>query len=122
LEEDKYKDNLISVAYRSFLMMMTSNVAVDTAQADLFIELDTYGCMAYDMSKIENLFFRGYESTVKVLEENGYQRIMPKEAISFQKKRRIKDSIKSPETMFHNTLEKGMAAFKSISKSTKKEI
>ena len=122
LEEDKYKNNLVSVAYRSFLMMMTSNVAADTAQADLFIELDTYGCLAYDMSKIEDLFFRGYESTVKVLEENGYQPVMPKEAISFPKKRRIKDSIKSPEIMFRNTIEKGMTAIKAISKGgTKKE-
>ena len=122
LEEDEYKDNIISVAYRSFLMMMTSNVAVDTAQADLFIELDTYGCMAYDMSKIEELFFRGYESTEKVLEENGYQRVMPKEDISFPKKRRMKDSIKNPEIMFRNTIEKGMTAIKAIGKGgTKKE-
>jgi len=93
------------------LMMMTTNVATETAQADLFIELDTYGCLAYDMSKIEDLYFRGYESTVKVLEENGYQRVMPKETISFSKKRRIKDSLKSPEMMFRNTIEKGTAAF-----------
>jgi NTE family protein len=121
LEADKYKDNLISVAYRSFLMMMVSNVANDTAQADLFIEPDTYGCMAYDMSKIEDLFFRGYEGTVKVLEENGYQRVMPKEDISFPKKRRMKDSIKSPEEMFHNTIEKGMTAIKSIGQGNTKK-
>ena len=95
LEEDKYKDNLMSVAYRSFMMMMTTNVAADTAQADLFVELDTCGCMAYDMSKIESLFFRGYESTVKVLEAKGYQRVMPKESISFSKKKRVKDSIRN---------------------------
>ena len=88
LEEDKYKDSLISVAYRSFSMMMVSNIVADTAQADLFIELDTYGCTAYDMSKIEGLFFRGYDSAVKVLEENGYHRLLPKEAISFPKKKR----------------------------------
>ncbi|MBR3428124.1 MAG: patatin-like phospholipase family protein [Bacteroidales bacterium] len=122
LEEDKYKDNIISVAYRSFVMMMVSNVAADTAQADLCIELDTFGCTAYDMSKIEELFFRGYESTVKVLEENGYQRVMPKDIKSFSKKKRKRDSIKSPEMTFHNTILKGMAAIKSISKgSTKKE-
>mgnify|MGYP002624529724 CR=1 FL=1 len=99
LEEDKYKDSLISVAYRSFSMMMVSNIVADTAQADLFIELDTYGCTAYDMSKIEGLFFRGYDSAVKVLEENGYHRLLPKEAISFPKKKR--------------------AAFKSLRKSGK---
>ncbi|MCR5037827.1 MAG: patatin-like phospholipase family protein [Bacteroidales bacterium] len=95
LEEDKYKNTLMSVAYRSFMMMMTTNVAADTAQADLFVELDTCGCMAYDMSKIESLFFRGYESTVKVLEAKGYQRVMPKESISFSKKKRVKDSIRN---------------------------
>lgn len=121
LEEDKYKDNLISVAYRSFMMMMSSNVAADTAQADLFIELDTYGCMAYDMAKIEELFFRGYESTVKALEENEYQRVMPKETIIFPPKKHKKDSMKTPEEMFRNTLEKGMAAIKAITKGGAKK-
>ena len=124
LEEEKYKDNLISVAYRSFLMMMVSNVAADTAQADLFIELDTCGCTAYDMSKIEELFFRGYESTVKVLESNGYQRVHPKEAIVFPKKPSKKESRKDyaniREEAFRNTLEKGVAALKSIGKKAKK--
>ena len=120
LEEEKaYKDNLISVAYRSFLMMMVSNVAVDSAQADLFIELDTYGCMEYDISKIEELFFRGYESTVKVLEEKGYQRVMPQEAISFPKKKRMKGGLKTPEEVFRNSIEKGMTAIKAIKGNTK---
>lgn len=88
LEEDKYKDNLVSVAYRSFMMMMVSNITADADQADLYIELDTYGCTAVDMDKIEDLFFRGYDSTVKVLEENGYQRVLPKEKIVFPKKKK----------------------------------
>ena len=116
LEEEKYKDNLISVAYRSFLMMMVSNVAADTAQADLFVELDTCGCTAYDMSKIEELFFRGYNSTVKTLEANGYQRVMAQEEISFPKKKHLKDPGKTPEEIFHNTIEKGVTALKSIRK------
>ncbi len=91
LDEGKYKDNLISVAYRAFVMMMVSNVAADSAQADLFINLDTNGCMAHDISKIEELFFRGYESTVKALEENGYQRVLPKEVIEFPQKKRKRD-------------------------------
>ena len=90
LEAEKHKNNLISVAYRAFMMMMVSNVAADSAQADLFIDLDTYGCMAHDLSRIEELFFRGYDSTVKALEENGYQRVMPKEVIHFPKKKRKK--------------------------------
>lgn len=121
LEEDKYKDNLVSVAYRSFLMMMVSNVAADTAQADLFVELDTYGCTAYDMSKIEELFFRGYDSTVKVLEENGYPRILEKEEITFPPKRRSKPSGKTVEEAFHHTIEKGVAALKSIRTTVKKK-
>ena len=120
LEEEKaYKDNLISVAYRSFLMMMVSNVAVDLAQADLFIELDTYGCMEYDMSKIEELFFRGYESTVKALDENGYHRVMPQEAISFPKKKRMKGGLKTPEEVFRNSIDKGLTAIKAIKGNTK---
>lgn len=83
LEEDKYKDNLVSVAYRSFMMMMVSNTAADMEKADLFIELDTYGCTEYDMPRLEELFFRGYDSAVKVLEEKGYERVLPKEKIVF---------------------------------------
>ena len=70
------------------MMMMVSNTAIDTELADLFIELDTYGCLAYDMSRLEELFFRGYESAMKALEENGYSRVLPKETIVFAKKRR----------------------------------
>ncbi|MBO4382153.1 MAG: patatin-like phospholipase family protein [Bacteroidales bacterium] len=114
LEEEKYKNNLVSVAYRAFLMMMVSNVAADAAQADLFVELDTCGCMAHDISKIEELFFRGYESTVKVLEENGYQRVMPKETIEFPKKKGKKNIVSNPEEVFRNTIEKGMSAINAI--------
>ena len=108
LEEDKYKDNLVSVAYRSFMMMMVSNITADAEQADLYIELDTYGCTAVEMDKIEDLFFRGYDSTVQVLEENGYQRVLPKEKIVFPKK----DTI-------HDTFEKGVLALKSKMRTTK---
>ena len=93
LEEDKYKDNLVFVANRSFQMMMVANNAMDAAQADLLIELDTYGCTAYDMSKLEELFFRGYDSTVKALEANGYQRVLPKEAIEFPKRKTLADEV-----------------------------
>lgn len=115
MEAEKLKNNLISIAYRSFMMMMVSNVAADSAQADLFIELDTYGCMAHDISRIEELFFRGYESTVKALEENGYQRVMPKENIHFPKKRKKKAAV-NPEEMFRNTLEKGLSAIRAFGK------
>lgn len=114
LEEDKYKDNLISVAYRSFLMMMVSNVASDTAQADLFIELDTYGCTAYDMSRIEELFFRGYDSAVKVLEEKGYKRVLPREEIVFPKKKRLVEEVENYELVFRNTVKNGVSALKAI--------
>ena len=115
LEAGKPKNNLISIAYRSFMMMMVSNVTADAAQADLFVELDTYGCMAHDLSRIEELFFRGYESTVKALEENGYQRVMPKEKIHFPKKRK-KIAAANPEEMFRNTLEKGLSAIRGLGK------
>jgi NTE family protein len=115
LEAEKHKSNIISVAYRAFMMMMVSNVAADSAQADLFIDLDTYGCMAHDLSRIEELFFRGYESTVKALEENGYQRVMSKENIHFPKKRKKKAAV-NPEEMFRNTLEKGLSAIRAFGK------
>ena len=86
--EEKYKDNLLAVAYRSFLMMFVSNTVADSREADLFVELDTEGCSAYDMTKLETLFFRGYESTVKALEENGYTRVLPREDIQFPKKQK----------------------------------
>jgi NTE family protein len=115
LEAEKHKNNIVSVAYRAFMMMMVSNVAADAAQADLFIDLDTYGCMAHDLSRIEELFFRGYESTVKALEENGYQRVMPKEDIRFPKKRK-KNAANNPEEIFRNTLEKGLSAIRALGK------
>ena len=120
LEEDKYKDNLISVAYRSFLMMMVSNITADTEQADLFIELDTYGCTAYDMSKIEELFFRGYDSTVKVLEANGYRRAMPKEKIVFPTRKRQMGEGKSHEEIFRSMVEKSALALKAIKKPVRR--
>lgn len=122
LEEDKYKDNLISVAYRSFLMMMVSNIVSDTEQADLFIELDTYGCTAYDMSHIEDLFFRGYNSAVKVLEENGYKRVLPKEDIVFPKKKRLAEEVENHEIIFRNTVKNGVAALKAIRKTAKDKL
>ena len=86
--EEEYKDNLLAVAYRSFSMMFVSNTVADSRQADLFVELDTEGCTAYDMTKLEELFFRGYASTVKALEENGYARVLPKEEIVFPERKR----------------------------------
>lgn len=116
LEEDKYRDNLVSVAYRSFLMMMVSNIASDTAQADLFIELDTYGCTAFDISRIEELFFRGYESAVKVLEANGYQRVLPREEIVFPKKKGLAGSVEGYEDAFRNTVKRGVATLRTFNK------
>ena len=114
LEEEKYRNNLVSVAYRAFMMMMVANVPDAAAQSDLFIELDTCGCMVYDISKIEELFFRGYDSTVKVLEENGYSRVLPKEDIVFPKNVRKKNSGNIPEEVFRIALEKGLAAVNAI--------
>ncbi|MBR5042816.1 MAG: patatin-like phospholipase family protein [Bacteroidales bacterium] len=122
LEEDKYKDNLMSVAYRSFLMMMVSNIAIDTELADLFIELDTYGCTSYDISRIEELFFRGYESAVKVLDENGYKRELPKEEIVFPKKKRLVEEVENYEFVIRNTIKNGVAVFKTIKKPAKDKL
>ena len=87
--EEPYKDNVVAVAYRSFAMMFLSNTVADARQADIFVDLDTEGCTAYDMSKLEDLFFRGYDSTVKVLEANGYERKHLREDIHFPQKRHL---------------------------------
>ena len=84
---DKYHGTVAAVAYRSFSMMFMSNTIADARQADIFVDLDTEGATATDMSKIEELFFRGYASTVKALEENGYVRVLPREEITFQNKK-----------------------------------
>ncbi len=116
LDEEKYKDNLISVASRSFQMMMVSNNTTDKEQADLVVDLDTTGCTAYDISKIEDLFYRGYESTVKVLEDNGYKRVLPEEDIVFPKKKTQLDELKNYEIVLRNKVEKGLKALKSLKK------
>lgn len=85
--KEKYRDNLVSVAYRSFSMMFVSNTVADARNADIYVDLDTKGCNAYDMSKLEKLFYRGYDSTIKVLEENGFVRQLPKEEITFERRR-----------------------------------
>ena len=103
-------------------MMMVSNIVSDTEQADLFIELDTYGCTAYDMSHIEDLFFRGYNSAVKVLEENGYKRVLPKEDIVFPKKKRLAEEVENHEIIFRNTVKNGVAALKAIRKTAKDKL
>jgi NTE family protein len=87
LYDEPYKNNVLAVAYRSFFMMFMSNIVADARHADILVDLDTEGCSAYDMTKLEELFFRGYASTVKVLEQNGYTRIMPPEEITFTKKK-----------------------------------
>lgn len=57
-------------------MMYVSNTVADARNADIYVDLDTKGCNAYDMSKLEKLFFRGYDSTIKVLEKNGFVRLL----------------------------------------------
>jgi len=85
VSKGNYHDNIASVAYRSFMMMFMSNTIADARQADLYVDLDTEGATAVDMSKIEELFFRGYASTVQALEENGYARVWPQAEITFPK-------------------------------------
>lgn len=87
LTADKYHGTVAAVAYRSFTMMFMSNTIADARQADLFVDLDTEGATAVDMSKIEDLFFRGYASTVAALEGDGYVRVLPREEISFKKEK-----------------------------------
>ena len=90
INEGKYRDNVVSVAYRSFYMMFMSNTIADARMADLCVNLDTAGCTMYDMSKLEMLFERGYHDTVTTLENDGYKRISEPEKIVFSTKRKRK--------------------------------
>lgn len=86
LEDEKYHDNLISVANRSFNMIMASNELADMRLSDLDVKLDTNGCNAYDLGKLEILFKRGYRQTCEMLEEHGAKRVLPPEEIVFHRK------------------------------------
>lgn len=94
MTEEKFKGNLLSVAFRSFTMMFVANSVADSRLADLFVDIDTEGCSMYDLTKLGELFFRGYDCTVKALDENGYSRVLPKEEIRFpEKKKKIVHSL-----------------------------
>ena len=79
--EIRYRDSLYSVAMRSFTLMFLSNIMEDAARADMVIDIDTSSYSAYDLSNIEPLFYLGYNAAVKALEENGYKRVMPRQAL-----------------------------------------
>lgn len=79
--EIRYRDSLYSVAMRSFTLMFLSNIMEDAARADMVIDIDTSSYSAYDLSNIESLFYLGYNAAVKALEENGYKRVMPRQAL-----------------------------------------
>ena len=117
INEGKYRDNVVSVAYRSFSMMFISNTIADARSADLAIDLDTSGCTPFDLSKLEELFYRGYNSAVKALEENGYQRKTDYRAVTFCKKKTSKQK-KSSALIAETTPKK---ALKAPSQETKEE-
>ena len=109
LTEDEYRDNIISVAYRSFSMMFMSNTIADARSADLAIDLNTSGCTPFDLSKLEELFYRGYNSTVKALEENGYTRQSNYRAVTFCTKKTSKKK-KSATLIAETTPKKALKA------------
>lgn len=84
--EIRYRDSLYSVALRSFTLMFLSNTMEDAARADIVIDIDTSSYSAYDLSNIESLFYLGYNTAVKVLEENGYKRAVPRQALQHMRK------------------------------------
>ena len=84
--EIRYRDSLYSVAMRSFTLMFLSNIMEDAARADMVIDIDTSSYSAYDLSNIESLFYLGYNAAVKALEENGYKRVMPRQALRHTRK------------------------------------
>ena len=84
--EIRYRDSLYSVAMRSFTLMFLSNIMEDAARADMVIDIDTSSYSAYALSNIETLFYLGYNAAVKALEENGYKRVMPRQALRHTRK------------------------------------
>ncbi|MDD2205126.1 MAG: patatin-like phospholipase family protein [Bacteroidales bacterium] len=82
-KEMKFENNMIAYAIRSFYLMFISNTLEDAAMSDMFVELDTTAYNSFDLSNIEELFNIGYNTTVKKLEEAGYQRVKPKEQLTF---------------------------------------
>ncbi|MBO4765079.1 MAG: patatin-like phospholipase family protein [Bacteroidales bacterium] len=84
--ETPYRDSLYSIATRSFSLMFLSNTMEDAARADILIDMATSSYSAYDLSNIESLFYIGYNTAVRVLEENGYKRLMPQQKLAFQRK------------------------------------
>ena len=81
-----YKDRLTGVAVRCSALMFLSNVMIEAEKADIFINIDTSDYSVYDLSKVETLFHIGYDTAVKVLEEQGYRRVMPAEKLVFARK------------------------------------
>lgn len=94
LEPEKYHDNVISVFNRAFNMILASNEFSDMRLSDIDVKLDTTGCNAYDLSKIELLFNRGYKQTVEMLEGEGYTRILPAEKLVFKQEESKLEAIK----------------------------
>ncbi len=82
----EYKKNLLGVAMRSFYLMFVSNTLDEAKKCDIYIDINTMDYSPYDLSNIERLFFTGYLTTVKALEENGYTRQRPREEITFPHK------------------------------------
>lgn len=81
IDAEDYKDNILYTATRAYSMMFMSNIMADSKLADVYIELDTSGCSVYDMSRISDLFHRGYRDACLALESNGYSRVMAPESI-----------------------------------------
>lgn len=81
--EMRYRDSLYSIALRSFSLMFLSNAMEDASKADIVMDIDTSSYSAYDLSNIETLFYKGYDTAVKVLEANEYKRVMPRQELTF---------------------------------------
>jgi len=88
-----YRGRLSNVAMRSFNLMFRSNAMLDAEIADLFINIDTSAYSVYDLSKVENLFHIGYDTTIEVLEKAGYRRQTEAQQLVFERKVRKKSKL-----------------------------
>ena len=65
---------------------VVEQIVADMRLSDVDVKLDTSGCNAYDLSKMELLFKRGYRQTSEMLESQGYSRVYAPEMIMFKQK------------------------------------
>lgn len=117
----EYKNNLAGVAMRSFYLMFISNTLDDARMCDIHIDVNTEEFSSYDLSNIELLFERGYQTAVTALESRGYVRQLPVEEILFTSHTKPTETV-STTTKLKNAVAKKQAELKAKATSLTERI